>query len=124
MGRFLSALLILLLAISHGSMSAAAPHFDGVGHEHVLSADHDDDHDAPELAKASDQAKPGQHAGEDDAGKAANGIGHHVHVVTDGVPTSSVAFLDRWYKRDRQLPVNDMLPPSATIAPPAEPPSA
>ncbi|WP_272781435.1 hypothetical protein [Sphingomonas koreensis] len=125
MGRFLSVLLILLLALPHGPMSAGVPHIDGSTHGHVLVADHhDDDHDDEssidtEIAQAA-LAAPA----DGDAGKAAHGMSLHIHVVSDGVPTSEYAFLDRRLARDRQLPVDDARLRSAALAPLPEPPSA
>lgn len=125
MGRVLSALLILLLALSHGPMSAGVPHLDGATHAHAQISDHhDDDHDADhgtdvELA----QTEAATSAADGDAGKA-HGMGHHVHVVSDTVPTSDYAFLDRRLARDRQLPVDDARLRSTTLAPLPEPPSA
>lgn len=125
MGRILSALLILVLVLSHGPMSAGVPHLDGSMHEHAVIADHhDDDHDTEhttdiELAQV-ELATPA----DTDAGKAPHGMGHHVHVVSDGVPTSEYAFLDRRLARDRQLPVDDARLRSAALEPLPEPPSA
>jgi hypothetical protein len=123
MGRILPFLLILVLAFSHGPMSAGVPHFDGTSHEHVSVVDH---HDTHAVADAGDD-----HADEalsdvsdTDTSKAQHGLGHHVHVVTDGVPSAAIALLDRRYKKDRLLPVDDARLRSTALAPLPEPPSA
>ena len=121
MGRILPALLILLLALSHGPMSAGVPHIDGSTHAHALVADqHYADHAADvELAQADISVST-----DADTGKAPHGMGHHVHVVSDGVPTTDYAFLDRRFAKDRQLPVDDARLRSTALAPLPEPPSA
>ncbi|MBA4763005.1 MULTISPECIES: hypothetical protein [unclassified Sphingomonas] len=123
MERILSALLILVLAFSHGPMSAAVPHLDGSTHEHVrmVDADHHDDHgsDDSQFANTDDaSAKP------DDFGKATHGLGHHTHVATDGVPSSGVSLAARSIDRDRLLPGDDARLRSALLEPLPEPPSA
>lgn len=127
MGRILSALLILVLAFSHGPMSAAVPHLDGSLHEHVrmVDADHHDDHALnhgsgdSQFASADDaNAKP------DDFGKATHGLGHHTHVATDGVPSSCVSLTARSFDRHRMLPGDDARLRSAALEPLPEPPSA
>lgn len=123
MARILSALLILLLAVSHAPMSAAMPHYDGTTHEHALVADHHDDDHGTELA-ADPAAQPDSTAPEGDLGKATHGTGHHSHVTTDGVPTADMTFLDRRFKKDRQRPVDDARLRSAALEPLPEPPSA
>lgn len=125
MGRILSSLLILLLVLSHGPMSAGVPHIDGSTHAHALVADHhDNDHDADHAADVELAQADMAVTADTDAGKAPHGMGHHVHVVSDGVPTSDYAFLNRKFAKDRQLPVDDARLRSVALAPLPEPPSA
>lgn len=122
MGRIFSALIILLLAISHAPMSAALPHFDGTAHAHERVAEHEhDDHAASEVTDAEESAATSP---DGDIGKAAHGTGHHVHIVSDGVPASNFSFAGRWFERDRQPIVNDAALLSAALDQPIEPPSA
>lgn len=131
MGRILSALLILVLAFSHGPMSAAVPHLDGSTHSHarMVDADHHDDHavDHDEGVHAEDDGvAQGDVASSDpgDFGKATHGLGHHSHVSTDGVPSSGLSFAARSVDRDRSLPRDDARLRSAVLEPLPEPPSA
>lgn len=106
-------------------MGAAAPHIDGSTHEHVLTTDHHDEdhHDESSIDTEVEKAVIGTPA-DSDTDEAPHGIGHHVHVVSDGVPISEYAFLDRTLARDRQLPIDDARLRSAALAPLPEPPSA
>lgn len=128
MGRILSALLILVLAFSHGPMSAAVPHLDGSTHEHVrmIDADHHDDH-GDDHATADSHATQGDEGATgktDDLGKSAPGLGHHTHVSSDGVPTSNMSLSGRTIDRERVLPADDARLRSAALEPLPEPPSA
>lgn len=124
MGRVLSLLLILVLAISHGSMSASVPHSDGMSHQHALENAADPHSDEIQLAEADSAEQATLNAPDDTSGKVPHGMGHHVHVVTDGVP-SSVAFLfGRRQDKGRKLPVDDAALRSMDIDPLAEPPLA
>lgn len=127
MGRIISALLILVLAFSHGPMSAAVPHLDGSMHEHVrmVDADHHDDH-AVEYDSSDDSqfASSDLDAKTSDLGKATHGSGHHTHVTTDGVPSSGVSLAARTIDRDLLFPDDDARLRSATLEPLPEPPSA
>lgn len=123
MGRILSALLILVLALSHGPMSAAVPHLDGSAHAHIqlVDSDHHDDHAVSDPQVAQADSAPG---GFDDVGKAAPGLGHHSHVVTDIVPASGVTFAASAIDKDRLRAPDDSRLRSATLEPLPEPPSA
>lgn len=127
MGRILSALLIAVLMLSHGPMSAAVPHLDGSTHEHshVVDTDHHDDHDADHADSDSQIAKVDTATNaSDDLGKATHGFGYHTHVASDGVPSSGVTFASRRIAKDRLWPADDTRLRSTALEPLPEPPSA
>ncbi len=124
MGRMLSVLLILLLVLSHGPMSAGVPHMDGSFHQHMSVVDHHEDHDSDMSTDAESAQIVAGALDDGDVGKVSQGMEYHVHVASDGVPTSEYAFLDRSLARDRQVPGNDARLRSAALAPLPEPPSA
>lgn len=126
MGRILSALLIMLLVLSHGPVGASAPHSDGTAHDHILIADHhDDDLAAGHHRDAeTDETAMAASTGSDEPGATAPGLGHHVHVIGDGVPVAPYAFLERRPQREQRIPVDDARLSSSRLAPIPEPPSA
>lgn len=122
-GKILSALLILMLVCSHGSMGAGAPHVDGSVHSHsVASVGVDDHHDFGASDHAADQTV--KVALDDDSGKVPAGMGHHTHVVGDSVPTTNFALLAPVYENGRFAFGDAARLPSMTLAPLPEPPSA
>lgn len=127
MGRILSALLILVLALSHGPMGAAVPHLDGSTHEHVRAVDadhhdhHNDDPAAVDAQSAQTDAAPDR---SNDLDKATQGSGYHTHVAADGVPGSSISLLASASDKVRRQPLDDARLRSTTLEPLPEPPSA
>jgi len=119
MRRLLSALLILVLAVSHAPMSAAILHA-GAAPDHGLTDHHDDehvaDHDASDVAQAIESGS--------DSAKAPATLGHHHHVVGDAV---AAAAADLAPVRSRSVPLrpadDDVLAP-AGLTSISEPPIA
>ena len=113
MGRLLSILLLAVLMFSHGTMSAAAPHFGE--HAHHDLAGHGHDHQDLE-----------QHEGVDASGlegKTQPGIGHHFHVTGDSVTPAAFALPGGLLQNIRLLPTDETALRSLAVAPPLEPPS-
>ena len=108
MHRVVVLLLICMLMLSHGGMSAAAPH----GDHHEANGEIVDDHD--------------RHSSSPDPGEPASDVGHatHVHVVAS-LPDSQMfdaAALTGAGRSMRPLLVDELA--SRGVAPLLEPPSA
>jgi len=118
MRRLLSVLLVLFLMLSHGTMTAAAPHDEE--HVHHVMLDHVDADHAVQADIASNAAgdegdKPGERTQPD--------IGH-VHVVVDHVPFVVIADPFERALGETGTPTNQALIMSAAFPPLLEPPSA
>lgn len=121
MGRLLTILLIVCLAVSHGRASATLPLPDG-SHQHLIGLTLIVDHDIADASAApsSDDDAAAQESG----GKAGKTVGHHVHSAGDGLAFGGYALPEIGHAEVRGLPVDD---PVLRLSPPdpiAEPPSA
>nr|WP_157034237.1 hypothetical protein [Sphingomonas sp. Y57] len=114
----MSALLILVVALSHGSMGAAAPHFGE--HDYIAIASHHDDH----AVDAHDYDAASASADEQGGQKSSPAAGHHSHLSFDVAPTEVASIAPRPFVRQRNLPLDDAWHGSGIVAPLAEPPSA
>lgn len=121
MRGLLTALFAFVLVLSHGTMSAAAPHSQGQTHHHdVVGHDHhDDDHGA--FAEAADSeldesTKRSETGGQSNVG--------HVHVVGDMVSAAGFETPRSLPREHKPFPRRDANLASGKVAPLLEPPSA
>lgn len=118
MRRFLSALLLVILALSHGMASADVPHADGTVHGSSLFDHH-------ELKAEMAALDADETSSTDDAtGKSAPALTHHVHISADAVPDLAIMIAAPIVEKQRQPLLDDASLRSTALAPPTEPPSA
>jgi len=118
MRRLLSALLILILATSHGPMGASIPHHDAQP-SHGLANIHDHTHGADRHERLSESS--GAKKMSDQAPVPA---GSHHHVVGDAVASADADFALFRLADDRQRPTNDAALTPTSLTPIPEPPIA
>lgn len=119
MRSLLSAFLVFVLVLSHGTMSAATLHSQGQAHHHgEVSHDNHDEGVSGEVAESPSDKDTER---SDTSGQANVG---HVHVVGDMVSALAVGAPVFAVREQKHFPRRDADLASSNVAPLLEPPSA
>lgn len=123
MRRLLSALLMVIVLVSHGSMGTAAPHADDSAHA-MGALEHHAEADSDRAGLHADAADIDSASGEDTIDKGAPSAAHHVHLMAAFVPDSDLRFAPSFLEKGRLRPRDDASLRSANLEPLPEPPAA